>query len=104
MKELTPLRARKLQKFHRLDLVKVDVVSPYMQHFQTDFYGIVAYSYMEKFGGTSHDEYSIIVLSKDLTKAINQIAWYNEPDLTLSDKLTKEQVEKILEDLKWIDL
>lgn len=100
----TPLKVKKSQKFHQLDVVKVDVVSPYMEHFHTNFYGIVAYSYADKYGGNSNSEYSIIILNEDLSKAINQTAWYNDADLTLSDKLSKEQVENILEDLEWISL
>lgn len=103
-KELTPFQAKKAQKFHALDLVCVDVKSEQRSHFKTGFHGIVAYSYMDKYGGTNNKSFSIIHLNKKLTKAVSQSAWYNVEDLIISYKLTKEQIEKILEDLTWIDL
>lgn len=104
MAKLTPFKSILNQKFRKFDLVKVDVISPHMNHFSTNFYGIVAYSYREKYGGSNNTSYSIIKLNTKLTKAVNQISWYNDADLKLSKKLSRKQINKILEDLKWIDI
>ncbi len=95
------------QKFPIGTLVWVDVKSPYMEHFETKFFGIVAYSYAQKFSWGSESNkntYSIIVLNNDLTKVRNEIAWYHDIDLTKSNKLSKKQIINLLTDLDWLDI
>lgn len=97
------------QKFRRESLVWVHVdkeKNPSMAHFLTDFYGIVAYTYKQRYRGGRREEkiYSVFVLNDSLTKVVNQISWYEEHQLSASDKLSRKQIENILKDLEWIAL
>ena len=78
------------QKFKRGSIVKVyEVLEESMSHFESDFIGVVEYSYMQKYGpGTFNDdddspnEYRLIVLDND-GKAVNSISWYYDYQLAL---------------------
>lgn len=73
------------QKFLPGDVVFVhrSGMSPGMSHFESEFNGVVQYSYSQCFGGGhpkddgNQHEYSLIVLDASGTP-VNEIAWYNE--------------------------
>lgn len=79
------------QKFPRGTWVHVQKEMPAcMRHFESDFDGIVEYSYSQKFGhgwppedGREH-KYSLIVLDAN-GQPSNAISWYGESLLTLVD-------------------
>ncbi len=80
------------QKYKRGTVVWVDIKRgrdyEYMEHFKTEFYGIVAHTYAQGYGGKDIDNYCIAVLSEDLKEVVDMISWYNEDQLeyiTLSD-------------------
>ena len=81
-----PLKEDKLgQKFPRGCFVKVcDKMPSHMSHFESGFFGIVEYTYAQKYGGSDVGSYSLIVLD-DEGKPVNSISWYEENQLTLVD-------------------
>jgi hypothetical protein len=73
----------KKQKFPRGTRVKVDDEMPAsMSHFECGFFGIVAYTYHQEYGGGNTRSYCLVVLDKN-NWPINMISWYDESQLTL---------------------
>jgi len=58
-----------------------------MSHFPKGFYGVVEYTYGQKFGGSGVDDYSLIIL--DDNTPVNSCAWYRENQLTLVEEDTR---------------
>lgn len=72
-------------KFSVGDKVFVNVSKKkiWMSHFETNFTGTVS--------ERSDDEYAVMVLNKDKTDFVKEVAWYDADDLT---KLPQTQQEK----------
>ena len=71
------------QKFPRGARIHVNKeMPPSMRHFESDFDGIVEYTYAQKYGGNNVDSYCIVVLDKK-GRPIDSISWYHEHQLTL---------------------
>jgi hypothetical protein len=73
------------QKFKRASLVwvHVDPEDTSKSHFETDFFGVVRGTYHQLYGGGDRTDYSICQLNKARTKITNEIAWYQESELSL---------------------
>ena len=78
------------QKFKRGSFVQVSKEMPQnMSHFEKGFKAVVAYTYHQEFGYGSKKEYSLLQLSAN-DNPINQICWYEEPQLTQVEGTVKE--------------
>jgi hypothetical protein len=96
------------QKFKRGDVVHIAAdLGPTMSHFTADKDAIVMHSYADKYGGDSHDIYSLMFCDDG-----SQCSWYHEHQLTFLrhggeqeiDRVTseREKREEMQTDLEWI--
>lgn len=82
------------QKFNIGDLVFVNVKDKQtMSHFETNFKGRVAGSYYEEYGNLTRNSKSLYTI---IHPKYGEISWYNDCDLTLLRKATKQDELKVL--------
>lgn len=85
------------QKFRQLSFVKIaETMPPEMLLFLKGFIGIVKGTYSQMYGGEDIHSYSVYQTDGD--KIINQIAWYREDQLTLTENQDKEKAEEMIEE------
>jgi hypothetical protein len=87
------------QKFRKLTFVKVtDKMPTYMSHFDCGFTGIVdgTYSQMYGGGGDSLKQYSLFKIEENTV--VDQIAWYNEEQLTALKEQDTLKAEEMIEE------
>lgn len=90
------------QKFSILSFVRVCKDMPlHMRHFPSDFIGIVAGTYSQKYGGKDIDQYSLWVVKDG--KVVNRISWYHEDQLTLCDDQDSMNAEDMIEEYNFRD-
>ena len=67
-----------VQKFHRGDVVHIAAdLGPSMCHFVGDQDAVVMGSYADRFGGNSHDHYTLLFLDTG-----DEVSWYYDSQLT----------------------
>lgn len=84
------------QKFKPGTIVKIaDVMPKYMRHFSAGVYAIVEYTYAQRYGGNTVDQYALIV--RELPKHWSYSAWYDEEQLTqvADENIIKELMPEI---------
>ena len=86
------------QKFPKLSFVKIAKdMPPCMDHFDSDFIGIVDGTYSQEYGGNNIDSYSIYKLDNNFT-VVNRIAWYDEDQLSLIPLQDSGFAEELIEE------
>jgi len=84
------------QKFKKLSFIHVCKELPDdMSHFENDFDGIVCGTYSQEYGGGNIKDYCVYKLENG--KIVDQIAWYDESQITLSDHQDRDKAEEMIE-------
>lgn len=90
------------QKFPRLSFVRVSKKMPRcMSHFPSGFLAIVEGTYSQLYGGRDIKKYSLYMIQKG--KVTDEIAWYEEGQLTLANRQDKAKAEQMIEDYNFAD-
>ena len=85
------------QKFKRGSRVKVAKnLGSMMSHYDSDFEGIVVYTYAQEYGGSNVNSYCLLVLNEK-GRPINEISWYQENQLTQLEGTRVEGLDLIEE-------
>ena len=89
----------KKQKFSKYQFIHICKNMPlHMSHFKSDFYGIIGYSYAEKYWGDDYKSYMIYQIENG--KVVNGMAWYQESQISLLEKQNKKLAEKMIKEFK----
>lgn len=87
---------RMKQKFGMLSFVHVCAEMPsYMNHFDSDFDGIVDGTYSQLYGGQDINSYALYKIKDG--KIVNRISWYEESQLTLLPEQDRDKAERLIE-------
>lgn len=84
------------QKFRKLSFVRVcDEMPPHMQYFDAGFDAIVNGTYSQLYGDDNITSYSLYKIENG--KIVNQIAWYEEDQLSLMPEQDRDKAEEMIE-------
>lgn len=88
------LKLVNVQKFNRGDKVHIRKDMPrHMAHFDSDFQAVIMGSYFDLYGGSetrNQQRYAILRIADS-----NEIAWYEEDQLTLIGKVTENEIREL---------
>ncbi len=88
------------QKFKQYSFVHVCKEMPsWMEHFPSDFDAIVMGTYSQLYGGTNVKSYCLYPLNNG--KIYNQIAWYEESQLTQIENVDNLDAEELAEEYRF---